>query len=143
MVLNGGFRSSFEKEPKPNLQPSPSPTTVLSEKETHIMASALEKIKQLDEQRAKILRQAKEEALTKAHDAINELGELGFDYQLTTRGSSSQGSRKGTRQINPDKPCGYCGFQTVPPHDKRAHRSQDEKAPFNKAELQDLGYTKV
>lgn len=44
--------------------------------------NTLEKIKALDEQRKKILEEAKSAALQKAQDAIRELGELGLRYNL-------------------------------------------------------------
>ena len=109
------------------------------------MASALEKIKQLDEQREKLLAEAKKEALKLANNAIEALNELGFNYQLVSKGQGSQaGSRKGTRTVK-DAPCDYCGFKTKPPHDKRAHRTQPsgKKKPFTDAELAKKGYKKV
>lgn len=106
------------------------------------MVSVLEKIRQLDAQKEKLLADAKKEALAKAQAAVDELNELGFNYQLTQKGGAV-GTRKGTRGVDPSKPCGYCGFQTNPPHDKRAHRSQVEKAPFTDAELKELGMGKV
>ena len=44
--------------------------------------SVLEKLKALDEQRAKVLSEAKSAALQKAQDAIGELSQLGFHYKL-------------------------------------------------------------
>ena len=44
--------------------------------------NTLEKIKALDEQREKILQEAKSAALQKAHEAIRELSELGLQYSL-------------------------------------------------------------
>lgn len=46
--------------------------------------SVLDEIRKLDEQKAKLLSQAKDEALRKAQQAVKELNELGFDYQLTS-----------------------------------------------------------
>jgi hypothetical protein len=39
--------------------------------------------------------------------------------------------------------CSICGFQTTPPHDKRAHRYQKKKAPLSAEELKEKGLTKV
>jgi hypothetical protein len=45
--------------------------------------SAVERIKELDAERAKIFDQAKEEALQKATQAVAELNALGLNYRLT------------------------------------------------------------
>lgn len=44
--------------------------------------SVLEKIRKLEEQKASLLSEAKKEALAKANEAVKELNELGFNYQL-------------------------------------------------------------
>ena len=44
--------------------------------------TVLQQIKKLDEERAKILEGAKNDALARAQEAINELTALGFDYEL-------------------------------------------------------------
>ncbi len=44
--------------------------------------NALEKYKALDEQREKVLEEAKSAALQKAQEAIKELSELGLHYSL-------------------------------------------------------------
>lgn len=111
------------------------------------MASALEKIMELDKQREQILSAAKNEALTSANAAVKALNDLGFEYQLVLKGkpaASTKASRKGTRRIK-DAPCAYCGFKTAPLHDKRAHRTQPKgkKRPFTAAELAQKGYKKV
>jgi hypothetical protein len=45
--------------------------------------SAVERIKDLDDERAKIFDQAKEEALQKATQAVADLNALGLNYRLT------------------------------------------------------------
>lgn len=60
--------------------------------------SVLDEIKKLDEQKAKLLAQAKREALAKAEAAVKELNELGFDYQLVERGKPTTTRRTGIRQ---------------------------------------------
>ena len=45
--------------------------------------SAIQRIKELDDERAKIFDQAKEEALQKATQAVADLNALGLNYQLT------------------------------------------------------------
>ena len=44
--------------------------------------TVLQQIKKLDEERAKILEGAKNDALARAQEAINELTALGFDYEI-------------------------------------------------------------
>jgi DNA-binding protein H-NS len=39
--------------------------------------------------------------------------------------------------------CPICDFQTTPPHDRRAHRYQNKKAPFSAEELNEKGLTKA
>jgi hypothetical protein len=104
--------------------------------------TVLEQIKKLDEQRAKLLEDAKTEALKKAEDAISELKALGFSYSLAEGDSKPKGKTKSTRQRDPNKPCSVCGYVTDPPHDGRLHRNQDPKKPFTAKELGELGLTK-
>lgn len=109
--------------------------------------SALDRIRQLDEERREIMEQAKAEAMSKVDEAIGELNSLGFSYRVVQdgrSGRSKEGTRGGTRRSNPDRPCPVCGFQTSPPHDARAHRSQGEnKRPFAAEELEARGMEQV
>jgi hypothetical protein len=75
---------------------------VFSEEE---IMSVLETLKALDEQRAQLLEGAKKEALEKAHMAIAELKELGFDYTLIERSrlQVAPGQRKGQFETEPPK----------------------------------------
>jgi hypothetical protein len=105
--------------------------------------SAIQRIKDLDAERASIFDQAKEEALEKAKAAVAELNALGLDYTLTSGGKAAKaGSAKGKRTIKPGA-CPICEFQTVPPHDGRTHRNQKKKGPFSAAELKEKGLVKV
>jgi hypothetical protein len=102
--------------------------------------SVLDKLKALDEERAKLLDDAKKEALEAVHKAIAALNELGFPYRLVegpqtapraaTRASRAEG---GPRRQARDVPCPICEFKTEPHHDGRAHRSQEPKRPFHRA----------
>ena len=106
--------------------------------------SAIERIKELDAERASLFEQAKEEALKKANDAISDLKALGMDYQLTK--GDAKPAKTGTSKIlgtAKDVPCPVCEFLTIPPHDRRAHRNQKKKAPFSAAELKERGLVKV
>ena len=109
--------------------------------------SVLEKIRALDEQRAKLLEGAKSEALKKANDAIDELNSLGFHYHLSESGEQlakpSNGRKVQSKRQQRDIPCPICEFKTTPMHDGRAHRSQKKKAPFTAAELAEKGLVKV
>ena len=101
--------------------------------------TALEQIKELDDQKKALTEEAKQEALDKANEAISDLKALGFNYRLTS--GKNFASSKGSVS---DGPCPYCGFETSPPHDGRKHRSQgDKKKAFTTTELKDLGLAKA
>ena len=90
--------------------------------------SAIQRIKDLDTERASIFDQAKEEALEKANAAVAELNALGLNYTLSS-GAGNQakaGSAKAKRTIKAAA-CPICAFQTAPPHDGRTHRNQKKK----------------
>ena len=111
------------------------------------MSSVLEKLRILDEQRAKLIDGAKAEALEKAEKAVAELNELGFHYRLTEE-SGSSGAKTARREVGPkrerkDVPCPICGFKTTPLHDGRLHRRQEKKKPFTAAELSERGLIKA
>jgi hypothetical protein len=59
--------------------------------------SAIERIKDLDAERAALFEQAKEEALKKATDAISDLMALGLDYQLTN--GAAKPAKTGTAKV--------------------------------------------
>ena len=113
------------------------------------MPSVMDQIRKLDAEKSKLLENAKKEALNKAEAALAELRELGFEYRITggsgssRRAGSGESSRKGTRQVNPGRPCPICNFRTEPPHDARRHRGQQEKHLFTAGELKDLGLERV
>ena len=94
--------------------------------------SAIERIRELDLERANLFEQAKEEALKKATEAITDLIALGLDYELIS-GSAKPGKSAPTEILGTvkDVPCPICEFLTIPPHDRRAHRNQKKKAPFS------------
>src|SRR5580704_999585 len=104
--------------------------------------SAIQRIKDLDAERASIFDRAKEEALEKAKAAVAELNDLGFNYTLTNGAGRAAKAGKGKRTIKVAA-CPICEFQTTPPHDGRTHRSQKKKSPFSAAELKEKGLMKV
>jgi DNA repair exonuclease SbcCD ATPase subunit len=102
--------------------------------------NALSKIKKLQEQMAEVSKEAVEEALQQAEEALETLSSLGQRYRLVRVGARS----KGTRQTNPDRPCPVCEFRTDPPHDARQHRGQGKsKRAFTAAQLSELGLRKA
>jgi hypothetical protein len=108
----------------------------MAEKQT-----ALQHIKKLDEERAKLLESAKADALARAEEAISELTDLGFEYELTEYGAKEKvkprkaGARKAIDHT-PKGMCPICEYATNPPHDKRSHRAQTRKKAFTDAELE-------
>jgi hypothetical protein len=59
--------------------------------------SAIERIKELDAERARLFEQAKEEALLKATQAITDLMALGLDYQLIN--GATKPAKTGTEKV--------------------------------------------
>lgn len=55
--------------------------------------SVLDEIKQLEAKKQKLMKQAHDEALADAEDAIKELNSLGYNYRITG-GNSSGGKRR-------------------------------------------------
>jgi len=105
-------------------------------------STALDQIKKLDEQRSKLMDNAKSEALARVQDALDELNALGFGYALSEN-ARGRGGRRGVRQKN-DGPCPICNFKTSPAHDGRRHRAQgSRKTAFTNSELSSMGYSKV
>jgi len=106
--------------------------------------NAIERIKQLDQERAQIISSGKKEALDKVKAAIADLSALGFQYQLVE--GSDGGKRrapKGTGLVK-DAPCPVCKFKTNPLHDARKHKKQGKrKKPFTPIELKELQLEKV
>ena len=109
-----------------------------------IEKSAIERIKELDAERARLFEQAKEEALLKATQAITDLMALGLDYQLIN-GAVTPAKTETAKVLGAakDAPCPVCKFLTIPPHDRRTHRNQKKRAPFSAVELKEKGLVKV
>ena len=104
--------------------------------------SAIQRIKELDAERASIFEQAKEEALEKAKAAVAELNALGLNYTLST-GAGRQGTRGADKSTIKAAACPICKFSTSPPHDGRTHRNQKKKGLFSATELKGKGLVKV
>jgi hypothetical protein len=105
--------------------------------------TAVEQIRELEKQKAKLLSAAKSEAMQKVDKALKELNELGFNYRLVADGrriprAKTARTRGRKRRVN-NVACKICNFQTVPPHDARTHRGQSKKAPFTSKELAERG----
>jgi hypothetical protein len=106
----------------------------------------IEQLKALDDQREKLIEDAKHSALDRARKAIAELNELGFTYSLSegARSSAPKAARKsavraGAGRRRKDVDCPICHFKTSPMHDGRSHRGQNTKRPFTSAELAERG----
>lgn len=100
----------------------------------------VQRLAKLDAERAEILATAKDAALVKANEAVDELNALGFHYLLCEEGEKPNGTKKG----EPSGPCPICNVTTNPPHDGRTHRTQKpEKRAFTDEELKQRGYVKV
>ena len=112
---------------------------IMPEKQT-----ALQQIKKLDEERAKLLESAKADALARAEEAINELTSLGFEYELAEPVRATARKTRTARKASapdhyPKGTCPICEYATKPPHDKRSHKSQQKKRPFTDKELVERG----
>ncbi len=64
-------------------------------------SSALEKVKKLDAERAKIIEDAKQEAMATAQTAIEELNALGFTFKLVEVSQERKGRGRGTSSLPP------------------------------------------
>jgi len=103
--------------------------------------NAVQRIKQLDQERSQLVATAKKEALAKAQGAISDLTALGFTYELVDKGDGAM--RKALRRRG-DAICPVCKFKTSPPHDARRHRGQGKrKRQFTAGELREFGLEKV
>jgi len=107
----------------------------------------IQRIKEIDKERASLLDTAKRAALDAANSAITALNSLGFSYRLIERATTparrtSRKARRGTGKIK-NAPCPICQFKTKPPHDARRHRGQKKKRPFTAQELTAMGYAKA
>jgi hypothetical protein len=110
--------------------------------------SVLDQLKALDEQRVRLVHDAKEAAVKMANEAIQALHSLGFHYSLSEDKPKLQkikasGGKGDAKRAQKDADCPICHFKTSPLHDGRSHRSQDPKKPFSSAELSKKGLAKI
>jgi len=108
--------------------------------------SAIAQIKKLWEEEAKLVEAAKAEALAKTNEGVAELEALGFKYELCELHDDLSIKLKAPRKAidhTPKGTCPLCQYATMPPHDKRSHRSQIEKKPFTDDDLKKLNMVKV
>lgn len=99
----------------------------------------VQRLAQIDKERAELAASIKEAALKKANDAVTELIALGYHFELAER-IVATGTKKG---FPADTNCKVCGFRTTKPHDARAHKSQPVAAPFNDEELKSRNLVRV
>jgi hypothetical protein len=57
--------------------------------------TAIQRIKELDQERATLFEQAKEEALRRANDAVEDLNALGLHYRLVTGTAAGENKSAG------------------------------------------------
>lgn len=114
--------------------------------EEHTVAkqpTVLEKLRDLDEQRQALAEEARTEAMQQAEEAIEILNSLnGPQYYLASGATKKASVPKKQREMK-GGPCPICDYETNPPHDRRAHRSQEPKEPFTVDELEERGMERV
>jgi hypothetical protein len=59
--------------------------------------SAIQRIKELDQERATLFEQAKEEALRRANQAVEDLNALGLNYRLVTGTAAGENKSAGKK----------------------------------------------
>jgi hypothetical protein len=59
--------------------------------------SAIERIKELDQERAALFEQAKDEALRRATQAVEDLNALGLNYRLVTGATPAENKSAGKK----------------------------------------------
>src|ERR1700720_2939494 len=118
----------------------PAQAVKLAKTEPNSATSVFEKLQKLerdravlDENRRALLATAKAELLDKAQRVLAQLKNLGFAFALTevpkkSKADPVQGSSPQER-ATPRVTCGICGYDTMPQHDRRAHRFQEPKTP--------------
>jgi hypothetical protein len=92
--------------------------------------STLEQLIALENEKSKLVEAASLELVEKINLDLSHLKDLGFHYKLVESGNSRA-------------PCRICGFRTHKPHNARAHRWQEPKAPFTQEELARRGLKRI
>ena len=111
---------------------------------THQSLPFLDRLKQLDDERASIIEAARAAAFAQAEEAVALLNAIGYTCEIAFAPEPAAAPRKTARPVRTNRPCPICEFRTDPPHDARRHRSQGEhKQPFGDEELMQLGLRRV
>ena len=76
----------------------------------------------MENEKSNLVEAARLEVVEKINLNLGFLRDLGFHYKLV-------------ENRNDQAPCRICGFRTNKPHNARAHRWQEPKAPFTQEEL--------
>jgi len=92
--------------------------------------SALEQLLALENEKSKLVEAARLELVETINLNLGLLKDLGFHYKLV-------------ENRNDQAPCRICGFRTNKPHNARAHRWQEPKAPFTQEELARRGLKRI
>lgn len=104
--------------------------------------SALQRIKEIDIERAKLHEAAKAQLLEEISKLLSELSQIGENYVLAKAGEVKK-PKVITRKMK-GGPCSICQFETSPPHDGRQHRHQGSNPrKFTDKELKEREWVKV
>jgi CRISPR/Cas system-associated protein Cas10 (large subunit of type III CRISPR-Cas system) len=100
--------------------------------------TVLEQLKKLDEQRAKLIEDAKASAMKKVQEGIDDLTAIGFMCKLVEIKDDEPAAKK---RASTQKPAAerHCDICDIMGHDARAHRNQEPKKKFTQKELLEKG----
>ncbi len=73
------------------------------------LADTLEKLKKLDDERAKLVESSKSALLNSVQDNLAALADLGFSYELVATGSSSRSRAPKSKDKPSGRVCSICG----------------------------------
>lgn len=104
--------------------------------------SNLERLKELDAEREKLVDASVSEAIAQINNLISELSALGQTFELVK--VDGRKTRKASSTSREKSQCTICKFDTIPQHDGRTHRDQREnKRPYTDKELAKHGLVKA
>jgi hypothetical protein len=115
--------------------------------------ATIETWKEFERQRIEMREQLRQDAMSRAEQAIADLAEIGFHYYLGETEKSVRPAKRAKQRTSTDKsarhkpsadkPCPICEYRTDPPHDRRSHRMQKRKRAFTDKELEAARMTRV
>ena len=98
--------------------------------------SVMERLQRIEEQRKQLLAAASQELKARYDELVRDYERLNIPFPGGGR------DRAKSRTTDPERPCGVCGFATIPNHDGRHHRGQAKKKAFTDEELGAKGWKK-